>query len=49
MLSWFENEKKFYNLEAWFFLITWFTNPPTVIFRKVEKNLDYFIYFILRP
>ena len=32
------------------FLISWFTNPPTVIFRKVEeeKNISkkFFCYFI---
>ena len=28
------------------FFITWFTNLPTVIFRKVEKNLKLLFYFI---
>ena len=27
------------------FCISWFTNPPTVIFRKVEKNKIQFLFF----
>ena len=31
------------------FFISWFTNPPTVIFRKVEKNIFSKIVFIFYP
>ena len=27
-----------YMFKAWIFFICWFTNPPTLIFRKVEKK-----------
>ena len=39
------------NDKARLFFIRWFTNPPTVIFRKVEKNSNLIskIVFLFYP
>ena len=42
----------FLNTLGQIFFISWFTNPPTLIFQKVEKRkniIELFFYFIRQP